>query len=206
TTGVRKRERGRTHARRPRRGPGRPGGRGRGRRADLSAFEPGERARDIAARIGDLAGEGKDPRFAQAVIEESRRLLTDEPLMLAVTRFGHVAVNAGIDRSNVPGADLLLLPEDPAASAERLHEQVGVPVVVTDTSGRPFRQGQRGVAVGWAGLPAARDYRGERDRDGRELGVTVEAVVDELAAAANLITGEADAGLPAVVNYGGEKA
>jgi len=173
-----------------------------GRTADLADFEAGPQARDIAARIGDLAGEEKDPRFAQAVLEESERLLTDEPLMLAVTRFGHIAVNAGIDRSNVPGADLLLLPEDPTASAERLHETLGVPVVVTDTSGRPFRHGQRGVAVGWAGLPAARDWRGEHDRDGRELGVTVEAVVDELAAAANLLTGEGDDGLPVVVVRG----
>ena len=173
-----------------------------GRVADLADYDPGERARDIAARISDLAGEEKDPRFAQAVLEESSELLTDEPLLLAVTPFGHVAVNAGIDRSNVPGADVLLLPEDPTASAERLHDRLGVPVVVTDTSGRPFREGQRGVAIGWGGLPAARDYRGETDRDGHELGVTVEAVVDELAAAANLLTGEADAGLPAVVVRG----
>jgi coenzyme F420-0:L-glutamate ligase/coenzyme F420-1:gamma-L-glutamate ligase len=173
-----------------------------GRAVDLDEFEPGERAERIAARIGDLAGEEKDPRFAQAVIEESTELLTEEPLMLAVTRFGHVTVNAGIDRSNVPGADLLLLPEDPTASAERLHGRLGVPVVVTDTSGRPFRYGQRGVALGWAGIPAARDWRGESDRDGRELGVTVEAVVDELAAAANLLTGEGDDGLPVAVVRG----
>ncbi|PSQ41248.1 coenzyme F420-0:L-glutamate ligase [Halobacteriales archaeon QS_9_68_42] len=141
----------------------------------------------------------KDPRFAQAVLEESEELLTEAPFLLAVTRFGHVTVNAGIDRSNVPGADLLLLPEDPTASAQRLSETLGVPVVVTDTSGRPFRYGQRGVAVGWHGLPAARDWRGESDRDGRELGVTVQAVVDELAATANLVAGEGDGGTPAVV-------
>ncbi|WP_436925837.1 coenzyme F420-0:L-glutamate ligase [Halosimplex amylolyticum] len=170
-----------------------------GRQADLREFDPGPQAERIAERIGDLAGEAKDPRFAQAVIDESRELLTEEPLMLAVTRFGHISVNAGIDRSNVPDADLLLLPEDPTASAERIHETLGVPVIVTDTSGRPFRQGQRGVAIGWAGMPAARDWRGEHDRDGRELGVTVEAVVDELAAAANLLTGEGDDGLPVTV-------
>jgi len=173
-----------------------------GRQFDLEEFDPSERARRIAARIGELAGEEKDPRFAQAVIEESQELLTEEPLMLAVTHFGHTTVNAGIDRSNVPDADLLLLPEDPTASAERLHEALGVPVIVTDTSGRPFRQGQRGVALGWAGMPAARDWRGEHDRDGRELGVTVEAVVDELAAAANLLTGEGSDGLPVAVVRG----
>jgi len=175
-----------------------------GRQFDLDDFPPGERARRIADRIGELADEEKDPRFAQAVIEESDELLTEQPLMLAVTRFGHTTVNAGIDRSNVPDSDLLLLPEDPTASAERLHETLGVPVVVTDTSGRPFRQGQRGVALGWAGMPAARDWRGEHDRDGRELGVTVEAVVDELAAAANLLTGEGDDGLPVAVVRGFE--
>ncbi len=170
-----------------------------GREADLSAFPAGERAEEIAHRISDLAGEQKDPRFAQAVLEESEELLLSYPFMLSVTRFGHVTVNAGIDRSNVPGGDLLLLPEDPEASARRLHEQLGVPVVVTDTSGRPFRYGQRGVAIGWAGLPAARDWRGEHDREGRELTATVQAVVDELAAAANLLTGEGAGGTPAAV-------
>ncbi|PSP26920.1 coenzyme F420-0:L-glutamate ligase [Halobacteriales archaeon QH_2_65_14] len=170
-----------------------------GRQADLSEFPAGEQARRIARRIGDLAGEQKDPRFAQAVIEESEELLLEHPIMLAVTKFGHITVNAGIDRSNIADADLLLLPEDPSASAERLHEELGVPVVVTDTSGRPFRYGQRGVALGWAGMPAARDWRGERDREGREMSATVQAVVDELAAAANLVTGEGAGGTPVAV-------
>lgn len=170
-----------------------------GRQADLDAFPAGERARSIADRLGDLAGERRDPRFAQAVIEESEELLLTVPFMLTVTRFGHVGVNAGIDRSNVPDADLLLLPEDPTASAERLHRRLDTPVVVTDTSGRPFRYGQRGVAIGWAGLPAARDWRGERDRTGREMSATVQAVVDELAATANLLTGEGAGGTPVAV-------
>jgi coenzyme F420-0:L-glutamate ligase/coenzyme F420-1:gamma-L-glutamate ligase len=170
-----------------------------GRQADLSAFPAGERAEEIAGRIGDLAGEQKDPRFAQAVIEESEELLLSVPFMLTVTRFGHVTVNAGIDRSNVPDADMLLLPEDPTASARRLHERLDAPVVVTDTCGRPFRYGQRGVAIGWDGMPAARDWRGEHDRDGRELTATVQAVVDELAATANLLTGEGNDGTPVAV-------
>jgi coenzyme F420-0:L-glutamate ligase/coenzyme F420-1:gamma-L-glutamate ligase len=170
-----------------------------GRQADLAEFPAGERARSVADRVAALAGERKDPRFAQAVIEESEQLLMESPIMLAVTRFGHVTVNAGIDRSNVPDADLLFLPEAPGASARRFHEQLGARVVVTDTSGRPFRYGQRGVALGWAGLPAARDWRGERDRDGREMSATVQAVVDELAAAANLVTGEGAGGTPVAV-------
>lgn len=170
-----------------------------GRLADLDDYEAGGRAREIADRIGTLAGEQKDPRFAQAVLDESEELLLDCPIMLAVTPFGHVTVNAGVDRSNVPGADLLLLPESPSERAEALHDELGVPVVVTDTSGRPFRHGQRGVAIGWAGLPAARDWRGEHDREGKELEATVQAVVDELAAAANLVTGEGDGGTPVAV-------
>lgn len=173
-----------------------------GRKADLSAFPASERAEAIAARLEAVTGDPKDPRFAQAVLEESEELLTEAPFLLAATRFGHITVNAGIDRSNVPDAELLLLPEDPTASAERLSEALGVPVVVTDTSGRPFRYGQRGVAVGWAGLSAARDWRGERDRDGREMEATVQAVVDELAAAANLVTGEGEGGTPAAVVRG----
>jgi coenzyme F420-0:L-glutamate ligase/coenzyme F420-1:gamma-L-glutamate ligase len=171
-----------------------------GRHADLSDFPAGPRAREIAATLEDATGEEKDPRFAQAVLEESVDLLMESPFLLTETRFGHVGVNAGIDRSNVPDHDLLLLPTRPTESAERIRQ--GLPadrVVVTDTCGRPFRHGQRGVAIGWAGTRASRDWRGETDRDGRELGVTVENVVDELAAAANLLTGEGDGGTPVVV-------
>ena len=175
-----------------------------GRKADLAEFPASARAEAIAERLESVTGETKDPRFAQAVLAESEELVIEAPFLLAVTRFGHVTVNAGIDRSNVPGAELLLLPEDPTASAKRLSEALGVPVVVTDTSGRPFRYGQRGVAIGWAGLPAARDWRGDSDRDGRELDVTVQAVVDELAAAANLVAGEGGGGTPAVVVRGWE--
>ncbi len=170
-----------------------------GRQADLSDFPPSDRAREIAERISAIAGEYKDPRFTQAVIADSEKLVLEAPILLAVTRFGHVTVNAGIDRSNVPDADLLLLPEDPTASARRLHEQLDAPVIVTDTSGRPFRYGQRGVALGWAGIPAARDWRGETDRNGKELEATIQAVVDELAGAANLVTGEGDGGTPVAV-------
>lgn len=172
-----------------------------GRAASLSAFPPGPRAREVASRLSDVTGDEKDPRFAQAVLEESVDVLMEAPFLLTETRFGHVCVNAGIDRSNTGDADLLLLPEKPTESAERIREglDADVAVVVTDTCGRPFRYGQRGVALGWAGMPASRDWRGETDRDGHELAVTVESVVDELAATANLVSGEGDAGTPVVV-------
>jgi coenzyme F420-0:L-glutamate ligase/coenzyme F420-1:gamma-L-glutamate ligase len=171
-----------------------------GRVASLDDFPPGPRANEIAARLKAITGEEKDPRFAQAVLEESTELLLEAPFLLTETRFGHVNVNAGIDRSNVPGGDLLLLPKRPTESAARLREGLAADrVVVTDTCGRPFRHGQRGVAIGWAGIPASRDWRGEHDRDGRELTATVESVVDELAAAANLVAGEGAGGTPVVV-------
>ena len=176
-----------------------------GRLFDLADFPAGPRARELAARIASITGEEKDPRFAQAVLEESTEIITEAPFLLTETRFGHVGVNAGIDRSNVPGAELLLLPKRPSESAERIRS--GLPadrVVVTDTSGRPFRFGQQAVTIGWAGMPASRDWRGEHDRDGRELGVTVQSVVDELAGAANLVAGEGDGGTPVVVVRGFE--
>ena len=169
------------------------------RARDLADFPASPRAIEIADRLGEISDDEKDPRFAQAVLEESTELLMDEPFLLTETRFGHVCVNAGIDHSNVPENDILLLPKQPTESAHRLHEVLSVPVIITDTCGRPFRHGQRGVAIGWAGLPASRDWRGEHDRDGRELGVTVESIVDELAAASNLVTGEGSGGTPVTV-------
>ena len=171
------------------------------RRASLADFEPGPRATAIAEKIGAIAGEEKDPRFAQAVIEESEELLTEAPFLLSKTKFGHVGVNAGIDRSNTGDVELLLLPEKPSQSAATIRSKLTHknPVIISDTCGRPFRHGQVGVTIGWDGMPASRDWRGEFDRDGHELGVTVESVIDELAAAANLIAGEGADGDPVVV-------
>jgi coenzyme F420-0:L-glutamate ligase/coenzyme F420-1:gamma-L-glutamate ligase len=171
-----------------------------GRVRDLDAFSAGPRAREIAATLEDVTGEKKDPRFAQAVLEEATEVILESPFLLTESPFGHVGVNAGIDRSNVPGGDLLLLPRRPSESARRLRDRLPADrVIVTDTCGRPFRHGQRGVAIGWAGMPASRDWRGERDREDREMEATVENVIDELAAAANLVTGEGDGGTPVAV-------
>ncbi|WP_144905289.1 coenzyme F420-0:L-glutamate ligase [Halobellus captivus] len=171
-----------------------------GRAADRLDFSPGPRARELVAALEAETGEETPPWFVQAVLEESVEILLETPFLLTETRFGHIGVNAGIDRSNASDADLLLLPKRPSESAARIRE--GLPadrVIVTDTCGRPFRHGQRGVAIGWDGLSPGRDWRGETDRDGRELGVTVESVADELAAAANLLAGEGDGGTPVVV-------
>ena len=169
-----------------------------GRIRDLESYEPGGRAAEIAGAIG------KDPRFVQAVLDESSEVLLDRPFLLVVTRFGHIGVNAGIDQSNVGDGRILLLPENPCRSAERLRASLGkdCAVIITDTCGRPFRTGVAGIAVGWAGIAALRDWRGERDMHGKVLEITLEAIVDEIAAAANLLMGEAGDGTPAVVFRG----
>ena len=171
------------------------------RRASLEDYEAGPRAVEIAKKIESITGGEKDPRIAQAVLEESTEIIVEAPFILAEIPCGHVGVNAGIDRSNTGGAELLLLPRRPSKSAERIREAFpdNNPVIVTDTCGRPFRHGQVGVAIGWSGMQASRDWRGTTDRDGHELKVTVESVIDELAAAANLVGGEGDDGTPVVI-------
>jgi len=129
-------------------------------------------------------------------------------LVIAETPHGFVCANAGVDASNVGAGMLTLLPEDPDGSAERLRGALGgslgvarLGVVITDTFGRPWREGLVNVAIGVAGLPAVLDLRGTLDADGRLLDATVVAVADEIAAASGLVTGKAD-GVPAVVVRG----
>lgn len=169
-----------------------------GRVRDLDGYRPGARAQKIAKDIG------KDPRFVQAVLDESAEVLLERPFLLTQTKFGHIGVNAGIDQSNVGDGRILLLPKDPSASAKEIRSRLGrdCAVIITDTCGRPFRCGVSGVAVGWAGIGALRDWRGIRDMHGKALEITLEAIVDEIASAANMLMGEAGDGTPAVVFRG----
>lgn len=169
-----------------------------GRLRTLESYRPSERAERIARQVG------KDSRFVQAVLDESADILLEEPFLLTKTRFGHIGVNAGIDQSNVGGGRILLLPEDPSRSAEKLRRSLNknCAVIITDTCGRPFRCGVTGVAIGWAGISALQDWRGKRDMHGKVLEITLEAVVDEIASAANLLMGEAGDGTPAIVFRG----
>ncbi len=169
-----------------------------GRSRDLDNYPPSQKALEIASLLG------KDPRFVQAVLNEAKDILLEDPFLLVTTSFGHTCVNAGIDQSNVGEGRILLLPEDPSASAEAIRKGLGKDcgVIITDTCGRPFRCGVAGVAVGWAGIAGLRDWRGEKDLHGRPLEITLEAIVDEIAAAANMLMGEAGDGTPAVVFRG----
>jgi coenzyme F420-0:L-glutamate ligase/coenzyme F420-1:gamma-L-glutamate ligase len=173
-----------------------------GRTATLSVTQPSERALQLAT-----AGK-KDPRLIEIVLQEARRIVRDDPVLIVETRHGFVCANAGVDHSNVPGEDMVtLLPHDPDKSARRLaaeiHRLTGkrVAVIVSDTFGRPWRLGLTNVAIGAAGIPVLRDLRGSRDRDGKPLQATILAVADDLAAAAGLAMGKAD-GVPAVVIRG----
>jgi len=169
-----------------------------GRFRNLESYQPSPKAERIARRVS------KDPRFVQAVLDQSDDVLLEEPFLLTKTHFGHIGVNAGIDQSNVGGGRILLLPENPSRSAEKLRRSLkkDCAVIITDTCGRPFRSGVTGVAIGWAGISALQDWRGKIDLHGKPLEITLEAVVDEIASAANLLMGEAGDGTPAVVFRG----
>lgn len=164
----------------------------------LEDYEPSLRAKSIAQTIS------KDPRFVQAVLTESEDILLEYPFLLSVTKFGHIGVNAGIDQSNVGEGRILLLPENPTASAEMLRKKLSkdCAVIITDTCGRPFRCGVAGTAVGWSGIAALRDWRGEPDIHGRKLEITLEATVDEIAGMANMLMGEASDATPVAVFRG----
>lgn len=170
-----------------------------GRVVRLEDVEPSEAARE-------LAGE-EDPRHVEVILREAERVVRSRPpLVIAETRHGFVCASAGVDASNTPGADtLVLLPVDPDASARRLHERLGVAVIVSDSFGRPFRQGTTDVAIGVAGLTPLLDLRGRRDRAGYELRSTQIAVADEIAGAAELVMGKTD-GIPAAIVRGLEVA
>ena len=162
-----------------------------GRLVDLAGITPGEEAIARARAIDH------DPRLVQLILDESVRIVRQERILIVETRHGFVCANAGIDHSNVPGEDTVcILPEDSDRSAgelrERIRELVGadVGVIVADTFGRAWRVGIENVALGVAGVPALVDYRGQVDDHGKELQVTVVAVADELAAAAELVMGK----------------
>jgi coenzyme F420-0:L-glutamate ligase / coenzyme F420-1:gamma-L-glutamate ligase len=174
-----------------------------GRVQRLADVVPGPRARALGRRFE------KDPRHVQVVLDEAVEVLRAERgVIITVTRHGFVCANAGVDASNAPDADtVVLLPEDPDASARRLRaalqERTGarVAVVITDSFGRAWRTAQCDVAIGVAGLAPVEDWRGRRDSAGRELKATAIALADEVAAAADLVRGK-DTREPVVIVRG----
>lgn len=178
-----------------------------GRLVKLASVTPSERAYEVAAQTD------KDPRIVELILQESEEISRMRKGVLVVRhRLGFTSANAGIDRSNVmqTGEDetVLLLPQDPDASAEAIRQTVQarlgvkVGIVITDSHGRPFRLGTVGVAIGVAGLPALWDRRGDPDLYGYQLQHTDVAVADEIAAAAGLLMGQAAEGQPVILIRG----
>lgn len=177
-----------------------------GRHVNLAAVTASPRARELAAVCQ------KNPRLVELILGESREVLRVKPGIIIVEhKLGFVMANAGIDQSNVPGGDdmVLLLPENPDASAHKLRDAlraatgVVVGVLIIDSFGRAWRNGVAGTAIGVAGLPGLIDMRlRQKDREGRTLRVTQVAAADELAAAASLVMGQADEGTPVVLARG----
>jgi coenzyme F420-0:L-glutamate ligase/coenzyme F420-1:gamma-L-glutamate ligase len=163
-----------------------------GRMVDLATVDPSPLAVELAANWQ------KDARHVEVVLRESKRIVRmDHGVIICETRHGFVCANAGVDASNVPGNDrVLLLPLDPDDSARRIRKTVmaatgaDVCVVISDTFGRPWRTGYTEVAIGVAGLLPILDYVGILDNHGRELRATWICVADELASAAELVTGK----------------
>ncbi len=168
----------------------------------LSDVQPGTRATELAHDLG------KDPRHVQVILDESREVLRAERgVLICVTHHGFVCANAGVDASNVPGEDtVVLLPKDPDGSARRLRHKLHnkAAIVVTDSFGRAWRHGQVDVAIGCAGLQPTEDWRGRTDTAGREMKATWIAVADELAAAADLARTK-DGALPLVLIRGAHR-
>lgn len=177
-----------------------------GRFIDLATIRPSPEALKLAGEVR------KDAALVELVLRESSSVVRTAPNVLITRhRLGHVMANAGIDASNIGpgnGGCVLLLPEDPDASAARIAEAVAARcgfhpgVVISDSFGRPWRMGTINVAIGVAGMPAILDQRGEPDRDGRKMEVTQVAVADAIASAAGLMMGEAAEGIPAVIVRG----
>jgi coenzyme F420-0:L-glutamate ligase/coenzyme F420-1:gamma-L-glutamate ligase len=178
-----------------------------GRFVNLATVVSSPRAETLAREVR------KDPRLVELILSESRRVVrSGKDVLIAEHRLGFVMANAGVDQSNVaePGDQqlVLMLPQDPDASAARLQKELEhrsgceVGVVINDSFGRPWRLGTVGVAIGCAGLPALLDLRGDPDLFGRKLQVTVIAYADEIAAAASLLMGQADEARPVVIVRG----
>ena len=163
-----------------------------GRLVRLDSVSPSPRAIEIGKKWD------KDPQLVELVLQESQRLLREERgVLISLTRQGFVCANAGIDLSNVDGGQTAcLLPIDCDASARRISEEVGhrlgysVPVIISDSFGRPWRMGITNIALGSFGLEALLDHRGTPDSFGLEMKATVIGVADSLAASTELVVGK----------------
>ena len=178
--------------------------RAEGNIVDLDTIEPSEFAKNLARQYD------KDPKVVEVVLRESKSIVRmGNGNIITETKHGFVCANAGVDRSNVPGdRNVVLMPANPDRSARRIRQRIkkligrDVAVIVSDTNGRPLRDGQINVAIGVAGIEPIRSRIGEKDLFGYVLKVKRTAIADELASAAELVIGQADEGVPVAVIRG----
>lgn len=184
-----------------------------GRIRDLRTIKPSERAIEIYNKIlpkeKKLNVHIKDPELIQAILDESNAIMKSEHVLIVETKHGFICANAGIDKSNVEGDNMVaLLPEHPDEEAERIRSSLkkltgkDVAIIISDSFGRPFRNGAVGVAIGVSGINPILDKRGFQDLFGYKLQSTIIGQADNLASAAQLIMGETDEGLPIVIIRG----
>ncbi|MGQ4833992.1 MAG: coenzyme F420-0:L-glutamate ligase [Candidatus Asgardarchaeia archaeon] len=175
-----------------------------GRVIKLSEVTPSPLAITIAKQCN------KDPRHVEIILRESKSIVRmARGLLITETHHGFVMANSGVDKSNTPEPDsVTLLPLDPDKSARRIHDELfkytgkNVAVIITDSMGRPLRNGIIAGAIGVAGIKPLKDFRGHKDLFGYELKSTIVAIADELACAAALLMGEANEGVPVVIVKG----
>jgi coenzyme F420-0:L-glutamate ligase/coenzyme F420-1:gamma-L-glutamate ligase len=178
--------------------------RAEGKVVSLNEVVPSEFAKNIAEQYR------KDPALVEVVLRESKSIKRmDDGKLITETKHGFVCANSGVDKSNVPGErNVAMLPEDSDSSAEKIRKKImrlsqcDVAVIISDTHGRPLREGEINVAIGVAGMKPLRNRRGEKDLFGYILRVKNTAIADELASAAELVIGQADEGIPVAIIRG----
>jgi coenzyme F420-0:L-glutamate ligase/coenzyme F420-1:gamma-L-glutamate ligase len=178
--------------------------RAEGRIANLDEVVPSEFARTIAKQCE------KDPALVEVVLREAKGIIRmGDGKIITETKHGFICANSGVDKSNVPGENIVaLLPENPDDSAEKIRREIKrltgceVAVIISDTHGRPLREGEINVAIGVAGIKPIRDRRGEKDLFGYTLRVKQTAIADELCSAAELVIGQANEGIPVAIIRG----
>ena len=171
---------------------------------NLDKVKPSEKAKEIAQKTN------KDPALVEVVLQETKDIVRmGQNSIITETISGIICANAGVDKSNVPGdRNVVPLPKNPNGSAESIRNEikrltgVNVAVIISDTHGRPFRNGEINVAVGVAGFEPIRDRKGEKDLFGYVLKIKQTAIADELSSAAELVIGQADEGIPAAIIRG----
>ncbi|MFW9769626.1 MAG: coenzyme F420-0:L-glutamate ligase [Candidatus Thorarchaeota archaeon] len=169
---------------------------------ELASLEISEKARQISKKAGE------DPKRVEAALRESVSIIKDKPILITKTKHRIITDFSGVDESNAPLDTILALPNDPDSSAHKIHEAISeqlgfnVPVIVTDTQGRPWRKGAVNLAIGVAGMSPFVVNKGKEDLYERELKGSLVCLADQIAAAAELVMGQANEGIPVVLVRG----